>query len=590
MQAWSGVSEVKKGRAYLHRLDQLTAEPLEAGWQLGGHAHGTDAYRMSAVLHNNKILRAHCSCPVGGRGGCKHVAALLTRFSESPSSFQCFSLLSERLALLSAVELRGLVEQLLLAAPELRPLLERLTVGNAPQATQSVSVASLFFQLERRQPRNHWDYDEGLDTTDLDGVMDQADVLWETQPDVALAIYLEMLDQIEQAMTGWAEVYGDPFEELSRSAVDGVLSLVSEARLTEPARSQAVAAIFSIKNPLSLIGSDELADFAAELSAVERAGLLRHLQQVHDRSTSSYERERLAQALLKLIPKAQQTPAQREALLLSNGDDTQVAEYFLKGHLPTGEPDLAQRGKLISYFTQTKLFSPLEPLFGLFEHYAAEDVLEQILAVRFKQAHSFRRFSSEHHWLLSRYAATQRRDQAFALAWKGLLETASPEWERLAQSVSLDWTRDWKKALAAFEKRPGSNGLGNAGLLALLLEGDHELSEAQAYDRRHQGQYAGVYIISGLLGRSVASVREQLAQRLSEVPEYQARAADIYLELAAQLVAQRGREQYQAAAHHLRHLAALIGKEAAGEKIAALAAANKNLRALQEEFRKAKLL
>ncbi|GAA4007443.1 SWIM zinc finger family protein [Deinococcus rubellus] len=587
---WSGANEVKKGRSYVRHLDQLTAEPLDVGWQLGGHAYGTDDYRTSATLEKNRVARARCSCPVGGRGGCKHVAALLTRFSESPGDFQRLSPLSEMLAPLSAEALRGLVEQLLVAAPDLRVLAERLASGRAPQGSQSVSITSLFFQLERRQPQNHWDDDEGLDTTALDGVMDEADVLWETQPEQALAIYLEMLEQIEQATTGWAEAYGDPFEELFQSAVDGVLSLVGEARLAEPVRSQAVAAIFNIKNLLGLVGSDELADFAAELSQTEHAGLLRHLQQAHDRSRFQYEREQLAQTLLKLIPKACQTPAQREALLLSNGDDVQVAEYFLTDDPQTGQPDLAQRRKLLNYFTQTSPLSPLEPLFGLFEHHAAESVLEQILAVRLGQPHAFRHFSPEHHWLLSRYAATQRREQAFELAWKGLLATASPEWERLAQSVSLDWARDWKKALAAFEQRPGLNGLGNAQLLALLLEGDHDLSEVEAYDRRHQGRYASAYIISGMLGRSVVSMREQLAQQLGEVPDHHARAADIYLDLAAQLTSQRGREQYRAAAQHLRRLAALIGKEAAREKIAAFAGANKNLRALQEELHKARLL
>ncbi len=129
--------------------------------------------------------------------------------------------------------------------------------------------------------------------------------------------------------------------------------------------------------------------------------------------------------MLKLIPVAQQTPADREALLISSGDDAQVAQYFLSGVLsgasPTQQPDAAQRRKLLSYFTQTKPFAPLEPLFGLFEYHAAESVLEQILAARFKPAvPRYATSPSEHHWLLSRYAATQRREQAFELAWNGL--------------------------------------------------------------------------------------------------------------------------------------------------------------------------
>ena len=168
----------------------------------------------------------------------------------------------------------------------------------------------------------------------------------------------------------------------------------------------------------------------------EHAELLRRLHSAHDSSTSSHLREHLARALLSLIPAAQQTPAQYEALLLSRGDDAQVAEYFL-----TSQPESAQRRKLTAYFTQTKLYTPLEPLFSLFEHHDAADVLEQILAVRVNKPRMAGRLSAEDLWLFGRYAATQRREQAFKLAWTGLLDTALPEWERLAQSVSLDWGR-----------------------------------------------------------------------------------------------------------------------------------------------------
>ena len=555
----------------MRRLDHLTAEPLGDNWQLTGTAYGSETYQVRATLETGKVIRANCSCPVGSGGYCKYTAALLTRYSEQPTDFQRLSALSELLDPLGVQELRDLVGRLLQAAPELRVLTERLASGGVPATAQAAFIAALFFQLARQQPQNSWEFDEGLDTSDLDGVMDEADAMWEEQPAEALAIYLEMLVHIERAMESWAEPYGDPFEELLQGAVDGVLSLVSEARLAEAQRTQAVAAMLNLNDLMWLVSSAELPDFAAELLPDERAELLRRLQQAHERSTSAYQRERLAGTLLKLMPSGQQTPAQRETWLLSQGNDAQVAEYFLTN------PDTAEpRRKLLTYFTQTHPHTPLEPLFSLFQHHAAEDALERILVVRLGQGRNLRNVTPELHWLFERYAATGRRGQAFELAWQGFIASASPEWEQLVRAVSLNWEGDWKRALKAFGKRPELHG----AVLKLLLEGDHELAEAERYDRLHGAQ----------AGQGTASVREQLAQRLGEWPEYRARAAEIHLERAEALIAQRGRVSYVAAAAQLGFLAGLLGQPEARARVQALAQANKNLTALQQELKKAGLI
>ena len=594
MQVWSGANEVKKGRSYVRRLDHLSAEPLRDGWQLGGTAYGTDIYQVQATIEIGKVSKANCSCPVGSGGYCKHTAALLTRYSERPGDFKQLSSLSGLLEALSAPQLRGLIERLLQAAPELRVLTERLASGNGPASAQTASIASLFFQLERQQPQNSWEFDEGLDTSDLGGVMDDADVMWDEQPAEALAIYLELLAQMEQAMESWAAPYGDPFDELFRSAVDGVLSLVGEHKLAEAQRTQAVAAIFGFNDLLIVVESEEFADFAAELPPGEHAELLRRLQQARERSPHSFQRERFAQALLKLIPASQQTPAQREELLLSEANDAKVAEYFLTNPdltNPLTNPDTAQpRRSLLTYFTKTHPHTPLEPLFSLFQHHAAEDALERILEGRLGQGRLLRNITPELHWLFERYASTGRREQAFELAWKGFAATASPAWEQMVRAVSLDWTRDWQRALREFDKQPGLSG----AVLKLLLEGDHELAEAEAYDRKHaqQLEQSGYGVSYGLhtgMGFSTASLREELSRRLGEVPEYHARAAEIRFECAEALIARRGRDNYQEAAVQLGFLPQLIGQAAAQRRITELAQANKALRSLQEELKKAGL-
>ena len=45
-------------------------------------------YRLWATYSAAGIEEAHCSCPVGLGGRCKHVAALLLTWSDQPDSFR----------------------------------------------------------------------------------------------------------------------------------------------------------------------------------------------------------------------------------------------------------------------------------------------------------------------------------------------------------------------------------------------------------------------------------------------------------------------------------------------------------------------
>ena len=593
--AWSGANEVHKGRSYVKHLDELLAQPTKTGLALSGTAYGQEEYQAQATLEGGQVARARCSCPVGGGGHCKHVAALLTRYAQASGDFLLLSPLTEALGRLDTQQLHQLIEQMLTAAPELRGLVDRFgTVSRQGQpqtnAKAAASLPALFLKVKRKY-NNGWQYgDAELDTEDLADVLDEADVLWEAQPQQALDIYLAMLNQIDAAYASWADEGDEAFDDLLDTALAGVLSLVSEHKLPAKERQRAVAAVFNLDEFSVLAHNAELADFADELTQAERMEFLSRLKRAHDRA-APYQRPVLAQMRLSLVPKDQRTPAQHEALLLGRGDDAEITGYFLS-QAASQSATKAAHGKLLTHLTQTQPRASLEPLFSLFAHHDAEALLEKIIAARQGQGRGMHNVTPELHWLFARYAATNRREQAFELAWKGFVATASPAWEQLLRQVSLDWPRDWQRALKAFEKQPGLCG----AVLNLLLEGDHELAEAVAYDRAHaqQLEQSGGYSVSyssGVgLGISNAPVREELARRLGELPEYQVRAADIRLERAASLIHQRGRANYQAAAEQLGFLAHLIGQEAAQRRIAELAQANKALRALQEELRDVGLL
>jgi hypothetical protein len=61
------------------------------------------------------------------------------------------------------------------------------------------------FRLVKRHYHDGWQYEEeGLDTSDLAAVLEEADALRMSQPQQALSVYVEMVRNIEAAYATWA--------------------------------------------------------------------------------------------------------------------------------------------------------------------------------------------------------------------------------------------------------------------------------------------------------------------------------------------------------------------------------------------------
>ena len=114
-----------------HSRDKLGQHTIRA--QSGGQSGGP--YWISALVHNQQIASAQCSCPVGveSAGHCKHVAAVLLHWLEQPNEFVEVEDLSTVLDRLSKSELSKLVENLLTQAPHL----VRQAVGEKPRSRQA---------------------------------------------------------------------------------------------------------------------------------------------------------------------------------------------------------------------------------------------------------------------------------------------------------------------------------------------------------------------------------------------------------------------------------------------------------------------
>ena len=578
VEAFVGAKEVQKGRSYVDDLDDLTSQPVTAGLLLRGTAYGQESYTVQATItggssNESRVFSGRCSCPVGS--GCKHIAALLTRSVQRPGDFRKLLPLAEALAGLNTTQLHALIEQMLLAAPELQELVQdsaarpdgagdmgQISAVQIPmvQTPLARSIPALFLKVKRFYHSGWQHGEEGLDTGELDEVLGEADALLETQPEDALAVYLQMIESAEDAYATWADDDDEAFDDLISGAVDGLLELVSEDKLSGELRAHVVQAVMQLENPLLLARSDDLADFASALTDTERAALHTLLQKNHDGSRD-YWRSAYARALTRIIPASQQTPAQREALLLEGRDTRQIAGFYLKSQDP-GAPS-----RLVDHLSK---HGRLDELFGLFEEHSAEDLLEQVLLRRGSRAGPL---NSEGQWLFERYLTTGRRAQATDLARAGLLASANLGWETLLRQVSTDWPGEWKTIFRTLQVQPRLRNQ----VLHLLLSGDHPLSEAEAFDRQ-QAEHLNT------------ELRITLAARLAEHRATLGRAAEIQLQVAERLIGQRGAKHYAHAARLLGALADWLGKEEAQQLIMAVSQRHRNLPSFQRELRTAGLI
>ena len=120
-----GPESLRRAEAYLRRgaLRELkVAGPLLRGLCQGSRP---DPYRVQVELPAPKTLGpAHCTCPVGEGGRCKHVAALLLQWHADPESFAKTADLDRLLQEREAPELRAMLRYVLGRHPDLEDLLQ----------------------------------------------------------------------------------------------------------------------------------------------------------------------------------------------------------------------------------------------------------------------------------------------------------------------------------------------------------------------------------------------------------------------------------------------------------------------------------
>lgn len=112
-----GVEYFRSGAIFNPRRQSATLKAQCAG-------SSAPFYRVQATLDDGAIVDANCSCPVGSGGFCKHIAALLLTWNDRPQEFVEVEAFGTALERRSKAELITLIQQMLAQQPDLEALLE----------------------------------------------------------------------------------------------------------------------------------------------------------------------------------------------------------------------------------------------------------------------------------------------------------------------------------------------------------------------------------------------------------------------------------------------------------------------------------
>jgi uncharacterized Zn finger protein len=146
---WVDPASFSRGQNY-YRQDMIIA-PRRQGTRIIARCLGSSApsYQVEATLSSDGIVEAHCSCPVGLGGYCKHVAALLLTWINHPENFDLVEESNAALNERSKEELIYLIQQMLNRYPDLAYLLEIPTPVSPKDQQKQLDTEIIRRQISR---------------------------------------------------------------------------------------------------------------------------------------------------------------------------------------------------------------------------------------------------------------------------------------------------------------------------------------------------------------------------------------------------------------------------------------------------------
>jgi uncharacterized Zn finger protein len=527
-----------------------------------------EAYQVEATLGDKGIADAQCSCPVGGGGNCKHVAALLLTWLERPDVFTEVQDLEAALEQRSKPELIALIKQMVRREPDLEMLLEvpveGSTAGASPETYQRQAAAAF----------RSGGYEWGA----ASAIADQLDALRETgdrfleQEDFAgaAAAYQGICSAVVENYETVQDEEGD-LHGVVDDCVQGVAKCLAGLKNDSTRREAILRTLWE----LSLLdieqGGISLAEEAPEL-LVEQ--------------TTPEERRKIAGWVREAMPRGKDGSDswRRESLgafLLDLEAETLNDETFLGVCRETGrQQDLVDR--LIQLDRLQEAIAEAEKaddyrligLADLFVRHRQSEVADRLMQERARKTKDDRIIE----WLKKR--VLERGDTAIALELADKLFRSRPsllsyqEVRKLAQKLRR-WHELQPEFLAFLQKSPGHHYT----LIQIYLD-EGDIDQALEMVKGKKQGYGFAYGMRLEVAKAAEKTRPEAA-------------LEIYRKEAESLIEQRNRGSYESACKYLKKVRGLY--ERLNEAAAWTAYINRireryqTLRALLDEMRKAKL-
>ncbi|WP_154017841.1 SWIM zinc finger family protein [Candidatus Protochlamydia phocaeensis] len=583
IQNYVGFSSFQRGESYATNKaisqGKLKNQILSAFCQ----GHEFDPYRVEVIMDAQGIQQSYCSCPIGGTGKCKHVAALLLSWLEMPELFPQWKGLKADLEEYDAsalLELIDLLEDKVEGSPEIiQAFHQNLKSSRSPR------LAKYFRRIEEafRVSEFPWYHsDEGglIEIAfALEKIRSDADQLVE---EGAIEEGVRVNQVLIQHILNYLDEHGDPWGSLAKEVKGSVQSLekaLKELPESHPMRLRGLQVLFR------LIEEQLYRDYAIGAEEAKRVIL--------ERANSS-ERERVI-SWIHAIQAAYQPSSDREGeesgledFLIDLQRDKLEPEVYLSHYRQTGQvqklvdsllalkmPEEALRAaKQREYLSQTLSIA------NIFLTHGQKEMAEQLVLDFLKERSDFQSL----RWLKKFYQENEKQEQALKYALKVFY--ASPQFSYYQDVRDLaepleQWTRVRQEIL---------EHLSDLHYSLLLLEiylDEKDLVRAIDVFNQHllrgQGLFKDIhYTLLALRLASEARHKHPLI------------ALKIYQDAVQELVEERNRENYQKACDYLK-LIRSIYKDLQQEEgweiyFKTFMQAFRRLKALKDEIQRAGLL
>ncbi len=566
IRAWIDGRSLERGEAYLQNgaLFELRRQGVRLKARCQGS--GAEAYYVQATLGTQGVVAAACSCPVGGGGRCKHVAALLLAWQRTPGEFVELEEMDSALERRSKAELIALVKQMLRQQPDLESLLAIPLPSSEKQVTQAdPEVYRREVLAAFRRGGDDWGATariarELLTITAIgDGFLGQEDYVG------AVAVYQPVLAEVLEQFESYRDEEGSLYRVIG-ACVEGLGACLTNQQ--DPATREVILrSLFAVYRSDVESGGAGFGEDAVELllgstNPAERGMIATWVRDALPRGSSwsdGWERQTFGGFLLEL-----------EGDVL---DD----EMFLGVCRETGRVhdlvdrllDLSWVGEAVTEARKAGDYDSLG-LADIFLRHEQGDVAERLMLERAEKTTDTRVLE----WLESYYRSHGGDSAALALAER--IFRLRPSLEKYRE------LRDLAERLGRWDSlRLGLLGFLQEGRNPVLLirihleerEIDRALETLESWWTR-QG-----YSIGSEVSLDVARAAEEGRPRA---------ALEIYRRSVERLIAQRGRGNYAEACELLirvRDLHRRLGEEAFWrDYVGDLRERNRQLRALKEEL------